>query len=279
MLNSPPELFGREGFQRVQISPVVVFGFDGGFGDEDLIAKFGVRQEAAEGFQADLALADFGVAVDAGAQRSFGIVGVDNVDVGHAEHLIGAADGVAEARRAGDVEARGEQVAGVKAKADGKAGDFACQAADVPQFFEAAADVASRAGGVFEQHSELRRKEAGSGLAQTIHEGDDTFVYGSAAVTAGVEDQVLSADGGGALQFASKRFDGFGVDFRIAGGEIDQIVDVDDEWLDGVTSASGLKMPDLDRIRRAGAPHARAGRENLKGLSADFGSAQRDLFE
>ncbi len=69
------------------------------------------------------------------------------------------------------------------------------------------------------------------------------------------------------------------MDFRIAGSQVDQIVDVDYQWVNRVAPASGLKMADLDGIRCAGAPHARAGRENLKGLSADFGGAQRHLFE
>jgi hypothetical protein len=69
------------------------------------------------------------------------------------------------------------------------------------------------------------------------------------------------------------------VDFQIAGREIDQVIDVNDQGVNAVALASGLKMPDLDRIRRAGAPHARAGRENLEGLGADLGGAQRDLFE
>jgi len=54
---------------------------------------------------------------------------------------------------------------------------------------------------------------------------------------------------------------------------------VNDQGVDGVALPDGLEALDLDWVRRAGAPHPGARREDLKGLGADFSRAQRRLFE
>ena len=130
------------------------------------------------------------------------------------EHLLDARGRWSAARGGRDIEAGGEQVAGVEAVADREIGQVARQIADGLQFFEAAAEVASRADRVLDQHGEMRRVNAVRGVAQAEHERGDPFFDGVAAIAAGMQHQVLRADRRGALQFAAKALDRLAADRR-----------------------------------------------------------------
>ena len=236
-------------------------------------------QEAAEAFQADVPKADVLVAVEAGAEGGAGIVGVNEVDVGEAEQLVGAAEGGAEAGRAGDIEAGGEEVAGVEAEADGEFGERAGEIADGPELFKAAAELTAGAGGVFEEDGETGGGEAAGGVAEAEGKGGDALLDGLAAVAAGVDNQVLGADGGGALDLGAEAGDGAGADEGIEGGEVDEIVDVDGERAEVVALADFLQQADLAGVGRACAPHARAGGEDLEGVGAELDGLEGRLFE
>ena len=100
-----------------------------------------------------------------------------------------------------------------------------------------------------------------------------------ALVVAGMQHQVLGADGCGALQFAAESGDGFGADHRVERGEVDQVVDVDGQRVEVVTVACGAKQANLVGGRAHGAPHARAGGEDLEGIRAEFGGLESGAFE
>src|SRR5205809_1963814 len=78
------------------------------------ISQFRMSQHAAECVFSDVTLTDILRAVGTAAERGFGIVGVDQFHVGHAEDAVGVADGPGESGSAADIVACGEQVAGVK---------------------------------------------------------------------------------------------------------------------------------------------------------------------
>ena len=65
-------------------------------------------EDAAEGFGADVAFADVGVAIDVRCPGGLTVVGVDYVYVGESEDSFGVAQGVAKAGLRGDIEAGGE---------------------------------------------------------------------------------------------------------------------------------------------------------------------------
>ena len=67
---------------------------------------------------ADLPFADVFVAVEMRAERAFGIVGVDHFDEVEAEYAVGGGYGFFEAGGVGDVEAGGEEMAGVETIGD-----------------------------------------------------------------------------------------------------------------------------------------------------------------
>ena len=100
-----------------------------------------------------------------------------------------------------------------------------------------------------------------------------------APVTAGMEHEILGADGVGALQLAAEGVDGFGADHRVERGEVDQVVDVDDQRVEVVAVACGAKQADLVGIGRARAPHAGAGGEDLEGVRAEIGGLAGGTFE
>ena len=62
-----------------------------------LRAEFGVGEDAAEGFGADVAFSDVGVAIDVRGAGGLTVVGVDYVHVGESEDGFGVAQGVAKA--------------------------------------------------------------------------------------------------------------------------------------------------------------------------------------
>ena len=65
-------------------------------------------------------------------------------------------------------------------------------------------------------------------VAQSKHESGDALFDGRAPVTAGVQDEILGADRVGAFQFAAEGGDRFAPNHRIEGGQVDQVIDVDD---------------------------------------------------
>src|ERR1700722_9375138 len=105
-------------------------------------------------------------------------------------------------------------MAGVETEADRQAGKVARQIADGLQLFEAAAERRAAAGGVFEKHRQLKRAQTRGGIAQAKSHGGDAFLYGLAAITAGMHYQILGADSHGALDLSAKAVNGLGANHR-----------------------------------------------------------------
>ena len=72
-------------------------------------------EDTAEGVGANVAFPDVGVPVHVGAEWELTIVGVDHVDIGQPEQFLDGADGGAESRDGRDVEAGGQEMAGIQA--------------------------------------------------------------------------------------------------------------------------------------------------------------------
>src|SRR5439155_27189567 len=127
------------------------FIVDRRFQDEWEISQFRMSQHAAECVFSDVILTDILMVVGARAERGFGIVGVDQFHVGHAEDAVGVADGPGESGSAADIVACGEQVAGVEAIADGQIAGGGRQVTYGAELFKAGADVTSAARRAFDQ--------------------------------------------------------------------------------------------------------------------------------
>ena len=78
----------------------------GVFDDEGRGAKLRVIEEPAKPFLSNIAVSDMFVPVRVGPKWSFGIVGVDHLDVIDAENAVKVGDCFLDSRRGRDVEAR-----------------------------------------------------------------------------------------------------------------------------------------------------------------------------
>src|SRR5260370_19560483 len=105
-------------------------------------------EEPPKPVSSNIAVSDVLVPVDVGAERSLGVVGVDNFDVREAEHTVELCDGFLKAGSSGDVVAGGVTMAGVDAEGDFEIGDFGGELPHQREFFEAAAQRRTCAGRV-----------------------------------------------------------------------------------------------------------------------------------
>src|SRR5215472_9303739 len=83
----------------------------------------------------------------------------------------------------------------------------------------------------------------------------DALLDALASATAGVGDQVLRPDGGGALELAAEGENGFRANDRVGRGHVDQVVVMDDKRVKIVLLADVCKQLAIERQGRTGAPH------------------------
>jgi AcrR family transcriptional regulator len=284
ILDTAERLFGDQGYAATSLRHIIaeagvnLAAIHYHYGSKEELLDEVVMRKAGPVNEARLALLD-----RYEAEAGLGPLAVE-VDVKHAhvrqpEQAFGAAHGFAETGGRGDVEAGGQQMAGVQAVADGEMGEAARTFAEGCQLLEAAAEVGAGAGGIFEQHGEAAGMETGGGGAERGDGIRDAFLHGAASTTAGMEHQILRADSGGALQFPTERGDGFGADHGVGGGQVHQVADVDHQGVEVKPPARGREKPDLGRVGQPGAPHARACGEDLEGVGPQLRRMKRGVFE
>ncbi len=91
------DLFGHdglvdEGAEGVDVALVVAFVIDGRFQDEGLVAEGAGVEDSSKPLYSNIAFADVGVAIEVGAEFSFGVIGVEDGDVFEAQSLFGFVD-------------------------------------------------------------------------------------------------------------------------------------------------------------------------------------------
>ena len=82
-----------------------------------MVLETRIIDNMAKGFEANLTLANVGMAIDAGAKLSLGIVEMKGEDLLEADERIDFTDGSIPAFGRADVVACGEEMGGVEAKA------------------------------------------------------------------------------------------------------------------------------------------------------------------
>jgi hypothetical protein len=127
--------------------------------------------------------------------------------------------------------------------------------------------------------SSSARAEAARGERQARRERLDPLLHGDAAVAAGMKDEVFRADQESALQLAAESLDGFRADHRIGRGQVDQVINVDGQRVQIELPACGAQQLHPCGVGRRGAPHARTGGEDLKGVGPQFGSSECGILE
>ena len=94
-----------------------VGGF-GGFEAAGVVGEPWVVDDVAEGFAADFALADAGVAIDAGAEIGFGVVEVEGEDLVEADEGIDFRDGGLPTLGSADIVSGLEKMGGIETEAE-----------------------------------------------------------------------------------------------------------------------------------------------------------------
>jgi hypothetical protein len=168
-----------------------------------------------------------------------------------------------------DIVAGAEEVAGIETETNRKVRHLFCVFAQDVELFESSAELRAGAHGVFDEQHELRKLESRGGGGDAFEKRKQSLLDGLAFVIAGVRDQVFGADRVGSYQFATKRFDGSDAGFFVRGGEVDQVIVVDDQRVEVELFARALEELDGGEARDGGFPLPRAGGENLEGVGAE----------
>ena len=238
-----------------------------------------MSQDAMEGGFAKCTFANVFVAVEVGTKGPLRIIGVNDFDFGQAKDFIGRRESVFQALGSGDIEAGGEEMAGVEAVAKGQRGFAGREVADHSEFFETGPDLITGAHCVFEENCDALRLETFSRLGEAKHEGGDALFQWLAFVITRVENQVFGSDGRSAVQFPPERLNGFRADVGVEAGQVGQVVVVDDERRNVQPFASGAEAADIVGVRPRSAPHAGAGREDLKGIGSQIVRFKGGVFQ
>ena len=226
-----------------------------------------------------MTFADMGVPIDTRAARRFGIVRMEDLNVAPAERLSSLAERALEPGLAGDIETRGEEVAGIEAEADREVGEVVGKLAEGLQLFEAGAEAVASSGGVLEEDGHRTRAEIVSGIAQAESERRDSLLPGATLGAAGMYHQVLGSDGRRALQLTVKGGDGSRADQGVVGREIDQIAGVNYQGIQIVAFPGGPQPVDIRHSGDGTPPHTGAGGEDLKSVCAQLRGFEGRFFE
>src|SRR4051812_13781203 len=122
-----------------------------------------------------------------------------------------------------------EGVRGVEADAEVQ---FGAPAGDLAQVLEAVADALALPGRVLQKNPQGVEFEPFARGLQTFGAGADGILFAGAAGTARVEDEVVCAEREAALDLLAEGGDGLLADAFVRGGEVDEVVGVDDDGVD-----------------------------------------------
>jgi len=128
---------------------------------------------------------------------------------------------------------------------------------------------------VFDEDVEVGSGEvdSGNGALDGLRGQAQAFVAGEPLPTAGMEDEELRAQGQRALDLAAKGSDGVGAHGFGLATDVDEITGVDGHGADVELGAQLAHLFCVGGFDRRGAPHARAGGEDLEGVGANLDGA------
>ena len=204
---------------------------------------------------------------------------MNQVNVLNSEYRVDALDGFAQPRGVGDIEAGGEEMAGIEAIADRDLAFARREIADGSQFFEPAADLRSGPDSVFEQHRETVETKAEFSLRHSENERGHPFFARRTFVVARMDDEILGADRVGALEFAAEGVDRTFSDDGIERSQVDQVAYMNGQRREIVLFAGFAEGADIGGCWRDRSPHAGAGGEDLEGIGSKFCCFDCCVFE
>ncbi len=117
------------------------------------------------------------------------------------------------------------------------------------------------------------------GFGKRSDDGVNAFFHRVAFAVARMRDQILGADEESAFDFTPEGCGGLRTKTFATRSKVNQVVVVDDERPEIVLFTRAGEEFNGARSRRRGAPHARAGGENLERVGADSGGGKGGMFE
>jgi len=247
--------------------------------NEGFVPQCRMIQNSPEAILPNFALADIFVAIEMRTQSAFRIVGMDDLHVRDTEDLLGVRDGLLKARRSGDIEARGEEVAGIETVGKGKMTVALAEIANHAQFLEFRAELMAGTDGVLKQNRETFGFEIMSRFGKAEHEGCDALLYWLIFVIARVQDKIVRANFLRTIQLTTEGPNGFFANHWIDAGEVCEVVRVDNERVEIPGFACFAEPLNVGGIKPGCAPHAGAGGEDLKGIPTELMALQGRVFE
>src|SRR5271157_2034507 len=213
LTNSPAETVhpwsGHKLLEHIDVPTVVSRLVNGGFGDEGSMREAQIIEQNPESPFADGSFADVLVAVELRSASGLGVVTVDDSHVVQANGCVEMLQRFVDTFFSNNVVSGDVRVTGVDAGGDG---DNAAETVDnVGDLLEAAPEGEFGAGGIFNKDS-----ESGFCDVQALSGGGDGgsrlqqsgFAIG-VSKRAGMENEVISANHHGTLDFSPEGFDGF----------------------------------------------------------------------
>src|SRR5580704_15861386 len=145
---------------------------------------------------------------------------------------------------------------------------------DFCNFFEARADGDSHPCRILDKDAQIAERNSLGTLLHGFDDRGDGLLWRGFPARAGMNDQKISAEGYAANEFIVERLDGAHSQHRLSGGEVDQIVRVNNKRTQTQFRAAGSKGGGVyfRDAGRAGLPHARACGENLQRVAAQIAS-------
>lgn len=243
----------------------------GGFEAGGVIAEAGVVDDVPEGGAPEFALADAGVAVDAGAEGGGGVIQVEGEDLVEADRGLDFFEGLFPAGGGTEVIAGGEAVGGIEAEAESAGfGDAVVEGGEVG---DAVAEAGALACGVFEGDADGVTAGGGEDDVEGFGGAVEAGFFSCAEVCARVEHEEREAERVGPLELLGQGFDGFVPVRRWRGGEVDEVAGVTEDGETGVIGQGLMEAGDIDGGMGAGEPLHVVLDEDLAGIGADRGGA------
>ena len=247
----------------------------GDFQEEGDVLEGRVAHYGGKTRLADVALADVVVAVNAGAAKLFGVVGVHRCQVFRADGLVKLGNHRLHPVRRGQVITGGETVLGVQA--DAEAGVIH-SLENAAQFLELGSQVLAHSGHVLQAQVGAFGRVVQHSL-DGVHRLVEHLLVALPLVAAGVEDNAVSPDVGGQGHIVDERLDALFHQLRVGAAQVDEVDGVEEDGAHAPLFPALLEGGHFLLRRMLEGPTAGGGTENLDGLAADVGAPVNGLAD
>src|SRR5690348_11123773 len=143
---------------------------------------------------------------------------------------------------------------------------------NLAKLFQPRADCSSHSRGVLDENPQAPEWSSLRGLPGRFDHICNSLLRGSLSAGAGMHHDKISAQGNAAHEFIMERLDGTGAQHGLRGGQIDQIIGMNNQRAKSKLRAARAKgrRVHLWNPCRATLPHARAGRKDLQGIASQL---------